>query len=541
MHRVVKKMGKLLSLLKNTIAFDPQENAFFQYFKVLSKARDSSGPVVLVQRVKDPFYFGLFGQIASSLREQHLIRIHQYVMPNLNVGESKSIGLFIKVRLLDVLANWKWVRLYNSFCDGVGYSGTSFHPIGDAIDLRAAWNCWKNMSDRHALISLIINDVVVGDLVNDSYLRFKPAPTVDMKDFYLFILIWIAHRSVRRADNYFVRFKPKLYLTSYSTYIQHGIPVRIALKHNVSVYSFGNYQEFAKKLSIGDSVHTKNPDNYARDFFAMSEQEGKLNFAETGLRTRLSGGVDNATAYMKKSAYSETGAVVPDVSGGVVIFLHDFYDSPHVYREMVFPDFWEWVCFTIETLKSESIRFFIKPHPNQISLSDGVLNDLRRRYPDLPIISSDITNKQLAEAGMACAVTVYGTVAHEMAYLGVPSIASANHPHVSFAFCRTAKSRIEYAQLLRAYVDGGIDKMTMREQSLIFYYMHNLNVEPEQRSLLDFIMKLRLACAENKLTNSDWQKYMKDLAGLDGYKHHVSMWLSVFDDVSKGGLRHGIH
>jgi hypothetical protein len=108
-----------------------------------------------------------------------------------------------------------------------------------------------------------------------------------------------------------------------------------------------------------------------------------------------------------------------------------------------------------------------------------VLDDLQQRYSGLAMIPAGVSNKQLAEAGMACAVTVYGTVAHEMAYLGIPTIASAHHPHICFDFCRTAKSRKEYAAFLKHPAQIGIDKSTMRQQSLMFYYMHNLNLTAE--------------------------------------------------------------
>ncbi len=474
---------------------DPQQSALEKYFRDMRKGVVTPKQVVLVQCVEDLYCFSMFGQIVSSLREKQAVRVEQFVLRSLRVGEAKSILSFIVSRLfINPLHSFKWVRLYNSFCDVVGYRSTSLRPFKDVIDISRAWKCWRNLTDKDSLISLQMDGIAVGDLINDSFLRFKPAPTVDLKDAYLLVLIWQAYRDVRRAKAYFERTKPKLYLTSYSTYIQHGIPVRVALQNGVRVFSFGNYQEFTKELTLQDWVHTKNPDGYATEFLKLDHQEERLALAETALSTRLSGGVDSATAYMKKSAYAESGDPVPDVRGAVVIFLHDFYDSPHVYREMVFPDFWEWVCFTIETLSSANIPFLIKPHPNQISLSDNVLSELKQRYPGLSMISSGITNKQLAEAGMCCAVTVYGTVAHEMAFLGVPTIACAYHPHVSFDFCRTAESKDEYANLLREATRFQFDKAAMHRQSLAFYYMHNLNSDEETKSLRDAAMAFRMAC-----------------------------------------------
>lgn len=523
------------SFLRWHLAPDQQQIGLSRHFNAAKEHRHESsrGALVLVQCVEDNYYFALFGQIISSLRERQPLRVEQFVLRSLNVGESRSIASFIKLRLINALFNYKWTRLYGSFCDGIGYRSTSFKPLSDAIDLYHAWKCWRGLSGNKALIELVIHNVPAGDLINDSYLRCKPAPTVDLRDAYLWVLIWQALRDIRRATVYFMRAKPALYLTSYSTYIQHGVAVRVALQCGVPVFSFGNYQEFAKKLSLTDWVQTKNPDLYAKIFPSFPEQEEKLALAETILSARMAGTIDYATSYMKKSAYVESGEAVPDVNGAAVVFLHDFYDSPHIYREMVFPDFWEWACFTIETLSAEGIPFFVKPHPNQITLSDAALNKLKKRYPDMRIIPSSITNKQLAEAGMTCAVTVYGTVASEMAFLGVPSVTCAHHPHVSFDFCKTAKSKNEYAEFLHSCNKTCIDKVEMRRQSKIFYYVHNLHLEPEDKSLLEFTGKLRVVCATPEVDSSSLVYDIKELSSLHGYINYISMWSGALRDVNR--------
>lgn len=512
------------SLLRKRLVPDLREAEAYRYFKNKRRPTAASADVVLVQCVEDLYYFGVFGRIICSLRERRPIRAEQFVFRSLQVGESKSLFRFVAFRLLiNRLASSKWVRLYNSFCDGVGYRSTGVRfLIGDVIDFCRAFACWRSLSDRTALMSLVIAEVPVGDLINDSFLRFKPAPTVDLGDVYLLVVIWQAHRDVRRARDYFQRVRPILYLTSYTTYVQHGIAVRVALQCGVRVFSFSNYQQFAKPLSKTDWVHTSNPDGYADEFSSLENSEQKLAEAEEALSARLTGSIDRATAYMKRSAYTKSGAPVPDVKGAVVIFLHDFFDSPHVYRELVFPDFWEWVCFTIETLAKAGIRFYLKPHPNQIELSDVVLQDLRQRYPQISIISPDITNKQLAEAGLACAVTVFGTVAHEMAYLGVPSIGCARHPHVSFEFCKTAKSKTEYAEALLQYAAINSDRSLMHRQSLIFYYMHNLNLSAEERTLRDTVFKLRDSGDGSPIAHQDLSKLLDEISGLPGFVAYIS-------------------
>ncbi|MDB5764027.1 MAG: hypothetical protein JWQ21_3022 [Herminiimonas sp.] len=534
MNPTIKNLMVLPSKICSRFIRTSREISLSRYFSQ-RRLSQSSKDVVLVQCVEDLYYFGLFGQIISSLREQRPIRAEQFVLKSLRVGESRSVIGFLVFRLfINRSAGRKWVGLYNSFCDGVGYRSMDLsHPIDDVIDLCRSIACWRKLSSKEMLPSLVIDSVPVGDLINDSFLRFKPAPTVDIKDVYLLLVIWQTYRDVRRAKNYFVRIRPVLYLTSYSTYIQHGIAVRVALQCGVRVYSFGNYQQFSKELSVNDWMHTTNPDTYARDFLLFENQEKKLAEAADGLATRMAGGIDSATAYMKKSAYVESSDAVPDVRGALVIFLHDFFDSPHVYRDMVFPDFWEWICFTIDTLKKAHIPFFIKPHPNQISLSDGVLTDLKHRYPDVSIISPGITNKQLANAGLTCAVTVYGTVAHEMAYLGVPSIACANHPHVSFQFCKTAKSKSDYADALLKYADTNVEKSEMRRQSLIFYYMHNLNQSAEDKAFRDAVSRFRNCCHNPSVENMGPSTLLSGIATLPGFKYYISSLIETPNDTDR--------
>jgi hypothetical protein len=509
---------------------DLRETEAYRYFKNARRPIAASADVVLVQCVEDLYYFGVFGRIICSLRERRPIRAEQFVLRSLQLGESKSLLRFVAFRLLiNRLASSKWVRLYNSFCDGVGYRSTGLRfLVGDVIDFCRALACWRGLSDRAALTSLTIADVPVGDLINDSFLRFKPAPTVDIGDVYLLVVIWQAHRDIRRAKDYFKRVRPILYLTSYTTYVQHGIAVRVALQCGVRVFSFGNYHQFAKRLSLTDWVHTSNPDGYADEFSSLKDSDQKLKEAEEALSVRMAGGIDSATAYMKRSAYAKSGDPVPDVKGAVVIFLHDFFDSPHVYRGLVFPDFWEWICFTIDILNKAGARFFLKPHPNQIELNDLVLKDLKQRYPEVEMISPGITNNQLAEAGVACAVTVYGTVAHEMAYLGVPSIACAHHPHVSFSFCKTAKNKTEYAEALLQYSDINFNQLEMHRQSLIFYYMHNLNLSAEGKSLKDTLFKLRSNGDGSPVTHQDLSKLLDEISGLPAFVAYISSLATDF-------------
>jgi len=462
---------------------------------VIDAARPSaaSAPVacIAVQSVEDPLYFALFSAIVDALARRRPVQGELIVVR----AVSGAIGVGWRAWLMRSAAmTWifstQWVRAYRGLIGRVGYRNASWsHPLGDLLDAWRSLVLWRAKCRAVGDFQLEVAGVPVGDLVVDSFLRFRPSPRFRVADPLVLRLIWQAHRDIRRAQAYFATRRPVCYLTSYSTYLEHGVAVRVALQTGIPVFSFGNLVRFGKQLSLADWFHTPNCSRYRAIFEALDDPGARLAQAADRLEFRLSGGVDPATSYMRQSAYGPQSEPVPQgLDGAVVVFLHDFYDSPHVYADLVFEDFWQWICCTIETLQAAGIRFFLKPHPNQIALSSDVLVELQRAYPGLQMLSQRVTNAQLAQAGMACGVTVYGTVAHELAYLGIPSIGCARHPHHAFDFCRTAHDRPQYTRLLAGALAPVSDRTTLRTQALQFYYMHNLYGADAQLALrADFV------------------------------------------------------
>jgi hypothetical protein len=450
---------------------------------------------IAVQCLQDPFYFGIFSAIARQL-EKSGVSAELVVVSSINGGVGNGWRARLnRSTLMGMILYGKWVRAFAGTVNRVAYRSLSLaHPLGDLLDWFRSRRVWQREKSNPDISALRIRGLPVGDLIIDSYLRFRPAPRFDVADPFVAQLIWQVHRDIRRARAYFRNRKPRLYLTSYTTYIDHGVATRVALEQGVRVHSFGSLVQFGKRVTSEDWFHTPDAGAYRRTFEALDSQPRRLEAAEQQLRTRLSGGIDAATSYMRVSAYAGSTEPLPDVAGAVVIFLHDFYDSPHVYADLVFPDFWTWVCFTIDTLQQAGIKFVVKPHPNQIELSSEVLQTLRAKYPALAMLSARVTNTQLAAAGIRCGVTVYGTVAHELAYLGVPSIGCARHPHHSFEFCRTASSAEQYRLYL---LDAGampVGLEEMRRQALAFYYMHNLYGDPETLALREKYVAFWKAC-----------------------------------------------
>ena len=450
----------------------------YQYLdrEASSLDKETSKPIFALQGVEDPLYYGLLSMISIDVRKRVESTGRLVITRSLNSWVGQGFRAFVmRSGLVGWLISSQWLRINRPVVGAVGYRSQSFtYPFADLYDFLCAYKLWRGLKNSGDISQLVIREILVGDLVIDSYLRYKPSPFFSIKDRFVLTWLWQAHRDVRRAYDFFSECKPSFYLSSYATYIQNGVAVRVALKVGVPVYLVSAGLVFGKKLSLNDCFHMPDTSSYYSIFCKLDRQEEKLSMAEVQLKYRLSGGVDDATSYMKSSAYSYSDEKSPNVKGDVVIFLHDFYDSPHVYDELIFPDFWSWICFTIDTFVQSGISFWIKPHPNQVSLSDNAVQLLLQQYPGLRLISSRVTNSQLVEGGMICGVTAYGTVAHELAYMGVPSICCAKHPHHSFSFCRTAKQTDEYEYFLQTPNIQPLPVKEMRRQALAFFYMHNI-------------------------------------------------------------------
>jgi len=472
------KVIKRLSFLKSLIFFSDLENNIYKKMpRIPNRKIAAKKPVICVECIDDCFYIVMWYLLFDVLSQESDFLVQYIPVLYSFPGESTSFKKWVFTKIsLNWLTERKLVKLYRQFSHKLAYRQTDFFAVFfHPLEFFTAFKSWRTLQTKEDLLALVFDDISVGDLIYDFYLRFKPSPTVQLDDFYLFIIIWRAKMYVRMSTKYFKKTKPVFYLTSYTTYISHGIPVRVALRLDVPVFSLGSFSEFFKKVTAESWYHTKDTSQYKSIFYQFEAIPNKLQAAETALQKRLSGAVDLATSYMKQSAYAGHDAEVPPLLGKIVIFLHDFFDSPHIYGSLLFPDFWEWICKTIEILQKNNIPFVIKPHPNQpLETLGDILEKLKNIYPSIEFISGKFSNTQLVGAGMSAAVSVYGTVAHEMAYLGVPTITSGENPHGSYEFDYRAKSLSEYEDLLIHHAGLATDKSKMREEALSFYYMHNL-------------------------------------------------------------------
>jgi hypothetical protein len=368
------------------------------------------------------------------------------------------------------ILNYKWALFYRA----IGVSKSLDYSRAARMDserIRLRESLLEGCITRRSVMELSIEGVSVGDLVYDTYIRFKPAPTVEPNDFFLKDLVMEAVNIYFLCKDFLDAHPVDQLITSYTSYIYHGILARLCMARGIEVLALGAGNQLLVKPTSAFPFHKRNFLKYKKWADAYPNQDELRLMAGNLIENRILGGRDQITSFMKTSAYSQ---VVTPISldphkKSAVIMAHDFYDSPHTWGDMLFDDFYEWLDFLLATASETNHDFYVKPHPNALRESGPIYDSFFRKYPKIRKIDPSVSNLSIVRSGFQCAFTLNGTVAHEFSYLGLPTICAGTNPHSAFDFVRTAKSIDEFRSLIFELPNWEIHQ----EEILKFLFMHN--------------------------------------------------------------------
>jgi hypothetical protein len=151
MFKPLEKLRRWKQLYHSSTIQNPLEIEAVRYFqKLLKSARlVDKRKVILVQTVEQIHYYYIFGLLSVSLKQKQNLNVEQFALSSLCLGESESLAKYIKLRLLRALTTRKWIKMYSTFCDNVGYkSACSSMPFHDLIDFFYAFKCWLSLKKK---------------------------------------------------------------------------------------------------------------------------------------------------------------------------------------------------------------------------------------------------------------------------------------------------------------------------------------------------------------------------------------------------------
>ena len=96
---------------------------------------------------------------------------------------------------------------------------------------------FKKINSKSDLIKLRYKDIVIGDLVYDTYLRFNRVATVDINDKKLKLIIRNAINIYESCNLFLKENKIDIYFSKQASYIHYGIMLRLCFeKKNKNIH-----------------------------------------------------------------------------------------------------------------------------------------------------------------------------------------------------------------------------------------------------------------------------------------------------------------
>ncbi len=419
-----------------------------------------------------------FSYLINELKKQYNYKCLAYQ----NV---ESLSLIHKIKFyLQKYLNYQNFSIYKSF------NVDDFFLISNNKDIIYKSNLKYQeiinlIKSKNDLLNLRIEDIPVGDLIYDSYLKRFQRPTVDIDEQNFLDLLKLSIQNFYFWKNFFAENKVCCLIISDTVYIS-SIVTRIAVAKNIKIFQC-NWDNIHKIDKFNLYAYAKYK-FYKKDFEKFTENQKKiaLKKAEINIKKNIMTddhlessvffsnnlGISKSTFHRD---FTTKNVLEKNTKKKILIPIHCFLDAPHPYGHdgNIFCDFYEWLEYLYKLSKKTNYDWYIKKHPSFLPKTNEILNHFLKDKPKFKLIEPNVSHAQLINEGINCVLTVHGTIGWEYAYNEIPVInASVNNPHSSYNFNLHAKSLKEYEEMILNFEKYKInyDKKNIYE----FYFMSNL-------------------------------------------------------------------
>ena len=321
-------------------------------------------------------------------------------------------------------------------------------------------------SSKKDLLEFKKDNIKIGDLIYDSYLRKNYEATVDLESENFAIFFNNSLELFNFWNHYFKNNKVKAIIASHSVY-NLGIPIRIAIHYEVDAFltgiSFLNYFNKNRVCEVNSMAY-----NEYFNGLSSEQKASSMKIAKNELKKKFSkqGGYANSTEVFQSTTpfviednkYQTFGEIkkknVFKKNGkpNILVTAHCFYDSPHAIEDLLFNDFYDWIDHLGKLSNETDYNWYLKKHPHTANkgLNDKTLNKFIKRYPKLQILDETINNSELMNEQVDLTLTVYGSVGYEFPYFGIPVLlASPKTSYENYNFCIQPSSIEEYDSYIK--------------------------------------------------------------------------------------------
>ena len=331
-----------------------------------------------------------------------------------------------------------------------------------------------------------VKDILLGDLIWDTYLRTNHTPTILRKDDKLKKIFYRANKIYDELNYYFKKNKVLCVIPSHTYYISYGIICRIAAKKKIPIIklfakNFGNNQLHLIKLKKSSGWQNITEEYPYFDFkkkFSSFSKKKKLTALRIGqkiLQKRISGDFDPTVPYMKISSFNKSkdnNRIIKNNKPKIFLFPHSYIDAPHRFILILIKFFFFQMKFFLEfSKKLTQYQWYYKPHPNELKWGRSIHQDILKNYPNITKLDKNFSHLSVIKSKPKLIITNHGTIAHEYAAFKIPVLCSGDNPHINYNFCLHAKSLNHIKKILNN-LDYETNKIDFNKKNIYeFLYM----------------------------------------------------------------------
>jgi hypothetical protein len=348
-------------------------------------------------------------------------------------------------------------------------------------------NIFSNLKTKSDIFKIKYKNILIGDLIYDGYLKFFNAYTIELndsvfknyvKDFILLARFW---------DEYFLKNNVK-FIVGCHPYYSYGLIFRIGLLHGINCYYCiaGKIYYLTSNRIFGNLHYLDYKNDYSN--IPNNQKEAALLEAKKSLEARFSGKLGSIIKDIvpTRSAYHSNYRINKKFLNknkkiNILISTHQLGDCYYAYGANLFPDFFVWLMFLSKISEVTDYDWYIKDHPpydklkiiKSFNRTYELSKNLCRNNKRFTYLDPSTSHHQIINEGINFVLTIYGSVAFEYAYQGIPVLTASNNCSTRpYNFNIHSVSIQDYEDKLKklSQLNFKIDKKKVLE----YFFMHQI-------------------------------------------------------------------
>jgi len=352
----------------------------------------------------------------------------------------------------------------------------AYHFVGSFI---SACKIFTRIQTLEDIENIEYKEILIGDLIYDTYIRMIAGKYSPQKDYKLFKFILTAINNYKTATEVFDSNNVGYLVIADKCYLNHGILYRVAVQRGINALL--PVKEL--KLIHKDNIHTHiyHPELTLKEMSDTLNGVDVVQEVETYFKARFSGNIeqiDVLSSYKNKNMYSkESIEELLDLNPEkkhVIIMPHAFSDFPHIAKGL-YSDYYVWLINLLKIIKDvDNVNWLIKPHPtsyvfNETGAVENLLNELG--IQNVKVVPSDMNTASVKDFADVI-LTVRGTAGLEFSTFGIPVVTAGEGCYSGYEIDVSSSTVSEYENTVK-----NLDKIPRLDESVIniakmvFYYL----------------------------------------------------------------------